>query len=172
MLVAHHPGIVVLRRALRRALVRPPSSLSRSWVVLLIIASTAVSLDCQQLVADRRVAQAAVANFHDSYNAQHFKSIYDTSDPLYRSSVSPASATQLLRGIRELLGPASDSRTIGINVSVDNGRSVVTLVQRTSFVRGVANETFSFRVGNGAAALISYRIDSEALKNLGRLQRS
>ena len=137
-----------------------------------MMSTTVAPLGCQQIMADRRVAQAAVANFHDSYNAQHFKSIYDTSDPLYRRSISPALATQLLQGIREVLGPATESRTIGVNVAVDNGRSVVTLVQRTSFVHGIADETFSFRVGNGAAAMISYRIDSEALKSLGRLQRS
>ena len=113
--------------------------------------------------ADIRSAQAAVGQFHQALNAGGFDAIYDQSAPAMKAATPRDKFVKFLAAVHRKLGVAGATADQGFNVNYSTSGQFVTLTYATTYANGPAQESFVFRLDHGAASLVGYHINSDAL---------
>lgn len=104
-------------------------------------------------------AEAAVQTFHQRLNSEQYSTIYLNTDETFRRTTSEVEFNQLLSAIHRKLGDTQVGDVQGWTVSP----TIAAIVYRTKFAGGTATERFRWRIGDGKAWLVYYKIDSNAL---------
>jgi len=123
--------------------------------VTLVIVAVLLS-GCGDMMNGKAIAGSQVKTFHQQLNNSDINAILSSSDP----SMPKASGEQLLSAVIRKLGNVTSTRTVGARTSFFNGRTLVTLVQETTFARGKGTETFTYTIKSGKAVLAGYNINS------------
>ena len=113
-----------------------------------------------------RIADSAVATFHDEFNHQRYETICQAADPDAFRSITALSCPEFLAYVRERLGSVQESKRSQLPVMEDasEDRPVrMGLKYATRFERDSGTEHFNWRVDAGKATLTSYSVSAEAL---------
>lgn len=108
-------------------------------------------------------AEAAVAQFHNQYNAGQFHEIYAQTDEEFRKSASEADFVSLLESLRRKLGTVKQSEQVGWHVNATTTGTIVTVGYDVEFGEGKGREQFAFRVSGDKARLYNYNVNSPLL---------
>ena len=116
-----------------------------------------------------RIADSAVARFHDGLNQQRYEGTCEVADPNAFRGVSGLGCPEFLDYVRTRLGKALHRRRSQLPL-IENapaGRPVrVGLSYTTRFERGTAAEHFEWRIADGKAMLTSYSVSADALSGV------
>ena len=115
------------------------------------------------LRADLAIAEAAVAHFHDQFNAGQFQDIYLHSGAQLKNSAPQIEFINFLSGVQRKLGVVKQTRMINFTVRNKSIGTFAWLVYRTEFAEGKGRENFAFEIKGDQAILIGYHIKSPLL---------
>ncbi len=85
--------------------------------ILIIVAVLLVAGNSCSLTKGKGIAEAAVAQFHNQYNAGQFREIYSQADEGFRKSASEAEFVALLEALHRKLGTVKKSNQAGWGVN-------------------------------------------------------
>lgn len=109
------------------------------------------------------VAERSVLQFHERLNSTRFDAIYDSAGDEFRRAGRKEDIISLLVAVHSKLGTVLESKRTKWTVNHHTSGTFVTLIHQTRFERDSAAEHFLFRIGNGEARLVGYKIDSPLL---------
>jgi hypothetical protein len=124
----------------------------------LLVATTSCSL-----TKGKGIAEAAVAQFHNQYNAGQFQEIYAQTDEGFKKATSEEQLTALLEALRRKLGTVKQSEQAGWRVNVTPMGTMVSLGYQVEFTEGKGTEEFVFHVSGDKAMLFNYNVNSPLL---------
>ena len=124
----------------------------------LLIAATSCSF-----TKGKQVAESAVGQFHNQYNAGQFHDIYNQADDGFKRSDSEAHLVQFFEALQRKLGTVKDANQTGWHVNATTNGTIVTLAYDTEFSEGKGTEEFVFRVNGDKALLYNYHVNSPLL---------
>ena len=128
--------------------------------VLLIVGS---SCSLTGLTKVKGIAEAAVAQFHEQFNAGQFREIYGQAHEEFRKSTSEADFVPVLEAVRRKLGTVKHAEQAGWNVNATTSGTQVTLGYNVEFSEGKGAEQFVFRISGDKALLLNYNVNSPLL---------
>jgi len=108
-------------------------------------------------------ARVGVQHFREQVAQGGFVAIYDQSEPEMKNSASSEDLVRLFKTISIRLGAHQSSKQAGWHVNYGTGGTIVTLGYESTFAKGKGTEEFVFRIKDGAAHLVGYHINSNAL---------
>jgi hypothetical protein len=115
------------------------------------------------LYQGRGLSGAAVRHFHQQLNAAQFEAICNEAGEGFSAPEKRDELTKLLSAVHRKLGDAGDSSLFNIRVNVEPGGTFLTADYNTSFARGPATETFTWKKNGTTLKLYGYNIQSNAL---------
>lgn len=115
------------------------------------------------MMKDSKIAEPAVENFHNQFNAKAFADIYGQAGDEMKAAATEKQLTDLLDAVYRKLGTYKSSKEQSFHVNTGPLSSVVTLVYETEFSDGKATEQFVFSVRGETAKLEGYNINSPDL---------
>ena len=124
----------------------------------------AVALASCSQPEELRVAEGAVATFHEAVRREAFKEIYAGADAELRGAISEEGFLRLMSGVTSKLGTHVRSELKGERIEPGPSVTLVILAYQSEFQRGLAFETFVFKVAERRATLGSYNIHSPAFQ--------
>ena len=136
---------------------------AKEKILLAIAASFFVTINACSLTKGKGIAEHAVVQFHDKYNAEQYQGIYDQADDAFKKSAKQEDFLAFLQAVQRKLGMVKQSKQIGWYVNATTLGTIVTLTYDTEFAEGHANEQFVFRVSGDQAKLYRYNINSPLL---------
>lgn len=111
---------------------------------------------------DREMLSAAIGRFHDLYNADNARTIWDEASPRMRVSGTEEGFDELLNRVRSKFGKVVSSYTTEYVTNRDSVSGVLfTLLQSTVFERDEVVERFKFVKVDDKALLLEYSIRRE-----------
>jgi len=124
----------------------------------LLIATTSCSFS-----KGKQLAESAVVQFHEQYNAGQFHDIYNQADDGLKQHDTEASLVQLFEAVHRKLGTVKWANQTRWYVNATTGGTFVTLSYDTDFSEGKGTEEFAFRINGDKALLYSYHVNSNLL---------
>ena len=118
---------------------------------------------CSDFSESKSYAEEALDDFHYDYNANNLVNIYENAHKEFKQSATEEEFIQFLGAVHRKLGPVVSSSNSGWNVNSYNLKTYVSLTQKTTFESGSGVESFTFRIKDGKATLLSYNINSKDL---------
>jgi hypothetical protein len=116
------------------------------------------------LKKDTKAAEAEIDRFHQHWNADEFKAIYDEADASFRHKSADDIIATFTR-IKGVYGPFKSATKRSWGFNTDKGVTDVKLKYDCTYERGSAVEAFIYRMTGGKALLSGYEIMSlEAAK--------
>ena len=134
--------------------------MTRKLLVLLLFV---LSLAGCSMSADTSSAEEAVPKFHGMLDAARFDDIYAQSADAMKSASSQADFVALLEAVHRKLGNTKSSTKTSWGVNYQTSGTWVTLVYKTVYDSGDAQEQFVFLVKDKSALLAGYHVNSNAL---------
>jgi hypothetical protein len=110
------------------------------------------------LKQNTKAAEADVDRFHQRWNADDFKAVYDDAHADFRSAQSADATIGTLQGVKRNYGAFKNATRRSWGFSTDNGVSSVKLKYDSTFENGSAVEAFVYRMSGDKALLVSYDI--------------
>ena len=111
------------------------------------------------LKKDTKAAEAEIDRFHQHWNADEFKAIYDEAHANFRNkSVEEIVAT--FTRVKAVYGQFKSATKRSWGFNADKGVTDVKLKYDSAYDRGSAVEAFIYRMTGGKAMLVSYEIMS------------
>ena len=110
------------------------------------------------LKQNTKAAEADVDRFHQRWNADEFKAVYDDAHANFRNSQSADVMIGVLQGVKRNYGAFKSATRRSWGFSTDNGVSSVKLKYDSAFENGPAVEAFVYRMNGDKALLVSYDI--------------
>ena len=113
-----------------------------------------------------RIAASAVDAFHEGLNHRHYAAVCKMAAAAAFRGVTDLNCTDFLAYVRGRLGDALDDRRSQLPLveDVPAGQPLrVALEYETRFARATATEHFEWRIADGNATLISYRVSAARL---------
>ena len=110
------------------------------------------------LKQDTKAAEAEVERFHQRWNADEFKAVYDEAHPDFRNSQSADATIGTLQGVKRNYGAFKSATRRSWGFNSDNGVTNVKLKYDSAYVNGSAVEAFVYRMSGDKALLVSYDI--------------
>lgn len=135
----------------------------RLMIIPIIAAAGLFAAGCEA-AKGKPFAEKAVGEFHSQLNAQQFAQIYAAASPEFKKSTEEATAVGYFTLVHTKMGEYKSTNQTGFNASVDNGVSSVTLNYDTEYANGKASETFIYKVEGEKVSLVSYKVESDAMK--------
>lgn len=129
-----------------------------AMIVILLIFS-----GCSDLATAKPAAEAAVLKFHNKYNTGDFKSIFENADQDFKKGVSFDNFILFMKAVHSKLGKVKSTENQNWRVGNFNLKTFVSLQQKTEFEKGIAVESFNYRIENEKAILVGYNINSRDL---------
>ena len=127
-------------------------------VTVLLAAASACSL-----AKGKGIAEKAVAQFHEQFNARQYHEIYVQADDDFKKSASEADFTALLEAVQRKLGTVKGANPAGWGVNATPLGTMATLSYQVDFSEGKGQEQFVFRIKNEHASLYGYNVNSPLL---------
>ncbi|PLY01584.1 MAG: hypothetical protein C0622_06885 [Desulfuromonas sp.] len=115
------------------------------------------------MTAAKSVATTKIEKFHQQYNAENYKAIYEAASDDFKKVSSEESFCELMSAVGRKLGQVVSTEEGGWNVRTFNFSTSVTIQQTTKFEQGDAVETFVYSVKDEVAILVGYNINSREL---------
>lgn len=112
------------------------------------------------LKKDSKAAEAEVDRFHNHWNADEFKAVYDEAHANFRNSQSVDEITATLLRVKRNYGAFKSAVRRSWGFSTDNGVTDVKLKYDSAYENGSAVEAFVYRMSGDKALLVSYDIMS------------
>jgi Lipocalin-like domain len=135
----------------------------RVWIALFVTLTAAFALSGCGNNTSKPEAEAALAVFHERFNAADQEKIWKEAREELRASTPRDQFDGLMRSVRRKLGKVVSTKNLQWQVKNQNFTTSVMLLQETQFEHGSANETFTFLVEDDQAKLLQYNINSNAL---------
>jgi hypothetical protein len=112
----------------------------------------------------KKLADAAVHQFHNEFNAGQYEQIIAEADPRFAAVTSHDATVLFLSDVHVDLGDAGAATFASLNMNSSTGDgTTMTCVYNTAFAKGAATETFTWKKQGSALKLLGYRIQSTAL---------
>lgn len=124
---------------------------------LLLIVVTSCSF-----TKDKRIAEAAAAQFHNQYNSTQFHEIYSQADEGFRKDSEPKLLEQF-EALRRKLGTVKQANQTSWHTNTTPSGTVVILTYDAEFSEGKGTEQFVFHIAGDKALLYSYNVNSPLL---------
>jgi hypothetical protein len=116
------------------------------------------------LKKDTKAAEAEIERFHQHWNADEFKAIYDEAHASFRNKSAEDTVATFTR-VKGVYGSFKSAAKRSWGFNTNNGVTDVKLKYDCTYDRGSAVEAFIYRMTGGKALLSSYEIMSlEAAK--------
>lgn len=115
------------------------------------------------LVSGPALADAAVRQFHEQLNQGRYPEIMASTDRNLRDEAGHESTATLFSEIHTKLGDAGEANMAHMNAQVGTRGTIIVCQYDTTFARGSAVETFTWKMAGGALQLIDYNIESNAV---------
>lgn len=110
------------------------------------------------LKQNTKAAEAEVDRFHQRWNADDFKAVYDEAHANFRNSQSADVTIGTLQGVKHNYGVFKSATRRSWGFSSDNGVTDVKLKYDSAYEKGSAVEAFVYRMSGDKALLVSYDI--------------
>jgi len=117
------------------------------------------------LVQGRKLADAAVRQFHERLNAGNYEEIYREADNGFRGE-NHDDSIRFLGAVHNKLGLAGTATQINVRVDTNTHGTFLTTQYSTAFATGTATEMFTWIKSSGTLKLYGYHI--QASTPLGR----
>src|ERR1051325_10344478 len=111
------------------------------------------------LKKDTKAAEAEIDRFHQHWNADEFKAIYDESHANFRNKSAEDTVSTFAR-VKGVWGQFKSATKRSWGFNTNNGATDVKLKYDSTYDRGLAVEAFVYRMTGGKAMLTSYEIMS------------
>ena len=108
---------------------------------------------------DTKAAEAEIERFHQHWNADEFKAIYDEAHPGFRNKSAEDIVATFTR-VKGVYGPFKSATKRSWGFNADKGVSDIKLKFDSTYDHGSAGEAFLYRMSGGKATLTSYEIMS------------
>lgn len=135
---------------------------NRKLILVLCTVMLLGSSSCS-LTKGKGIAEAAVTQFHNRYNAGQFHEIYTETDEGFKKATSEVDLVALLEALRRKLGAVTQSKQGGWGVKATATGTMVTLGYDVDFSEGKGTEQFVFHVSGAKAMLFNYHVNSPLL---------
>jgi hypothetical protein len=112
------------------------------------------------LKQNTKAAETEVERFHQRWNADEFKAIYEEAHANFRNSQSADITIGTLQGVKYNYGIFKSATRRSWGFSSDNGVTDVKLKYDSAYEKGSAVEAFVYRMSGDKALLVSYDIMS------------
>ena len=110
------------------------------------------------LKQNTKAAEAEVERFHQRWNADEFKALYDEAHANFRNSQSADATIGTLQRVKRNYGAFKSATRRSWGFSSDNGVTDVKLKYDSAYENGSAVEAFVYRMSGDKALLVSYDI--------------
>lgn len=138
-----------------------------TWLRLLLIPAIVAcgffATGCDAAKA-KPFAEKAVEDFHTQMGAEQFAQIYSNASDELKKSATEKDFENVLATMHKKLGAYKSAKQTGFNAGSNNGVSSIKLDYETEYAEGKATETFIYKVEGEKVSLLSFNIESEALK--------
>jgi hypothetical protein len=111
----------------------------------------------------RTLSNEAVRHFHQQLNGAQYQEISNEASDAFHSSDKESQLLRFLQVVHTKLGDAGTESLSNIRVNATTSGTFITTVYTTAFVRGQAEETFTWIKSGGRLKLYAYHVDSNAL---------
>jgi hypothetical protein len=115
------------------------------------------------LYSGRDLSNASVREFHQKLNDGRYEEIYNGADEGFTSAGTRDEVIKFLTAVHTKLGNAGSESLTNVRVNSTTNGTFLVVQYSTTFDRGSATETFTWRKSNGALKLVGYNINSNAL---------
>lgn len=115
------------------------------------------------LVQGRKLADAAIKEFHQRLNAGDYEGIYREADEGFRTGQGHDESIRFLETVHKKLGLAGPETQLNVRVDTNTRGTFLTAQYSTGFATGNATEMFTWIKSNGTLKLYGYHIQSNAL---------
>lgn len=136
------------------------SATSMKTKLLLLVVLGVLLASCRDTIGGKGAAEPEVAKFHEQLNAGAFEAIYGAAGSDFKNAAPKEKVLALFAAIGRKLGRYQSSKEINWDVRTFNLTTTAVLVYQTTFERGEATETFTYRISDGKAVLVGYNIGS------------
>ena len=152
-------GVCFLSPLARRGCVERSAKTTIRSLIFTLVACLLIT-GCGDTIKGKSIAESQVVAFHEKLDAGRFDEIYSAADDAFRNAAPKEKVLRLFSAVEKKLGKVKSSSTKTWNVKTFNFVTRVVLVAETEFEHGTGTETFTFRVSEGKASLIGYKMDS------------
>lgn len=114
------------------------------------------------LVQGRKLADAAVRQFHERMNSENYEEIYRDADEGFRGQ-NHEDSIRFLEAVHNKLGTAGTATQINVRVDTNTRGTFLTTQYSTTFAAGAATEMFTWIKNGGTLKLYGYHIQSNTL---------
>ena len=129
-------------------------------LLFVAVAIGLVGLSGCGLKQNTKAAETEVDRFHQRWNADDFKAVYDEAHANFRNSQSADVMIGTLQGVKRNYGAFKSATRRSWGFSSDNGVTDVKLKYDSAYENGSAVEAFVYRMSGDKALLVSYDIMS------------
>lgn len=130
---------------------------------ILVVAALLLAASSCSLTKGKGISEAAVAQFHNQYNAGQFHEIYEQADDEFKKAGTEEQFVTLLEALRKKLGTVKQSEQTGWRVNATPNGTMVSLGYNVEFTEGKGTEEFVFHVSGDKAMLYNYNVNSPLL---------
>ena len=116
--------------------------------------------------ADKAMAQAAVASFHNQLDEAQYAAMWEDTDEIFRNASSRENYEKLTSAVHRKLGLVVRTATVNWSLNYKNFQTWVVLQQKTQFEHGAGVETFTYIVRGNSVKLVAWNINSNDLITL------
>jgi hypothetical protein len=124
-----------------------------------IMVFAAFALVACSVGSDKATAETAVARFHDDFNSGRYHEMYVAAADDFRKATTESAFVSLLANVKDRAGRYESARQSSWAVNSGTSGTVVSLTYQVAFTQSSAIETFGWRMENGAAILLAYRVE-------------
>ena len=122
-----------------------------------------VACNPANMAADVAASGKAIDAFHADANAGKFDDIYYASGEEMQRSADVKDFEDFMGAVRRKLGKSGKTKQQGWQVNTTNGLTLTALNMETTYEKGRAVETFTFKSSPKGPILVGYNIQSPAL---------
>ncbi|MDX1679851.1 MAG: hypothetical protein R3242_03875 [Akkermansiaceae bacterium] len=131
--------------------------------VVLGLSAVILLSSCAGTIKGRALAEPKVVEFHDKLAEGKWSEIYEGAHPEFKNATDEQEFSELLAEVGKRYGERTSHKIVSSKSSTLNMDTTVVLVSRTTFEKGTALETFTYKLKNGEAALYGYEINPVSL---------
>jgi hypothetical protein len=137
-------------------------SCPRTRLLILVALLLAIGGACS-LTKGKGIAEAAVVEFHNQFNAGKYHEIYQQTDEGFKKSVTEDDFTALLEAVHRKLGTVNQAHSSAWGVNTTTAGTMASLSYEVEFSEGKGNEQFVFHISGDKAFLYHYNVNSPLL---------
>jgi hypothetical protein len=113
------------------------------------------------LSAGARLSDDAVRQFHSQLDSGAYEDIIRDSDKAFQKSGSPEELLKFLTGVHSKLGTSQGFARTNVFVNASTSGTFIKVTYQSTFERGNAVETFTWRKESGGLTLVGYNVQSK-----------